>query len=135
MDRKVLRTLFIAVACGLLLFCGLPFFWFFHYCPVPHNLLSVERQIPVGMTVAEARRKMPVNYWSVETNAELEAYEIDEAEITTAQENGFTGYLRALDSVSVQCQGDIAVECRDGIVTGVTVGLYDDLDHGYREFD
>ena len=119
------KGIWMAVTATLMLGCACPFYWFFYFCPAPRELLQVRPQIRPGMTLAQVDKVMRPGYGK----SVLDFMTGD----PLSQASGFSGFLRDVESCSVQCQGILTVEFRDGQVTRVSLELYNDLDHSLRE--
>lgn len=110
----VLGVLLTAALC-----CAAPVYWFFLYCPVPPELLETKRRIRIGMTMEQAAALLPPDH-------------LKEGRGDTKR---FSGFLRTAEPCSVQCEGRLEVKCDNGIVTGVTLTVYNDFDHSSRAIE
>ncbi len=87
------------------------------------------------MTVEEAERLMPVGFLKVASGSDQDAPNGDGSQTAMAQGEGFTGSLRDVEDCSLQCDGFLNVQCRNGVVIGVTLELYNDFNHTGRKID
>lgn len=123
----------IAGGCALLAMalCGIPFSCFFLYCPNPDELIAVKRKLRIGMSVEEAESAYPGGFMRFPFSEDEAGYD-PKAPPLDPTDRKFSGHLRAIETCSDQCDGRLDVVCRKGVVTGISLDVWNDFNHAVR---